>query len=74
MEEEEAQPEQERHKATQESVHGEGLGSRKGSSARVSAETGPQSVGKGPGPLRQDLLLFGAGYSKKTGPREPGVR
>jgi hypothetical protein len=34
------------------------LGSLKGSSARASAKTGPQSIGKGPGQLRQDLPLL----------------
>jgi hypothetical protein len=40
----------------------------------IAAALRPQSVEEGPGPLRQDLLLFGAGYSKKTDSREPGAR
>jgi hypothetical protein len=44
-----------RHTATSDLELSVRLRSFKESSFRVSAETGPQSVGKGPGPLRQDL-------------------
>ncbi len=42
--------------------------------SQVSADTGPQSVGEGPGQLRPDIPLFGAGYSQKNGCRETGAR
>jgi hypothetical protein len=63
-----------RHNATSVPVHDERLGSLKGSPALVSAETEPQSFEEGQGPLRRDLPLFGANYSKKTDSREPGAR
>jgi hypothetical protein len=44
------------------------LGSLKGSSARAPAETGPRSVGKGQGPLRQDLSPFWRRLRKKDWP------
>ena len=61
----EAQQEPERCNATSESEHTVRLGSLKGSSARAPAEAGPRSVGKGPGPLRQNPSPFGAGYAKR---------
>jgi hypothetical protein len=63
-----------RHNATSESEHSVRLRSLKGSSALAPAETGPWSVGKGQGPLRQNPSPFGAGYAKKTGPRDSGER
>jgi hypothetical protein len=71
----EAQQEPARRNATSESELSVRLGSLKGSPARAPAEVGPRSVGEGPGPLRQNPFpLFGAGYAKKTGPRDPGER
>jgi hypothetical protein len=56
--EKEARQGQARCNATSEPELSVRLRSLKESSLRVSAETGPQSVGKGPGPLRQDLPLL----------------